>query len=209
MVLKTDEYGAPYFGDSDTPLRHKAGYTDYAKLRNIKTTIYNPVTKTSTDMNLFNANMKPWLKEINLSGKVLELGCAYGWNRKLGLQINGITDWDLVDVSSFAKTKADIDDQRFFTVQDAKTHLATLPDNSYDHIISFRFIECLTDEDIKSLVAEMNRVCSVSQIHSFSRNMDEYKPYYNTKTLLSWSSSFRWQKGTILFSNAELDVEVM
>jgi len=192
MVLKTDEYGAPYFGDSDTPLRHKAGYTDYAKLRNIKTTIYNPVTKTSTDMNLFNANMKPWLKEINLSGK-----------------INGITDWDLVDVSSFAKTKADIDDQRFFTVQDAKTHLATLPDNSYDHIISFRFIECLTDEDIKSLVAEMNRVCSVSQIHSFSRNMDEYKPYYNTKTLLSWSSSFRWQKGTILFSNAELDVEVM
>ena len=155
MVLKQKDYDAAYFGDTieSGGLRHDAGYRYYLKL----------------------ILQKPYQKRCDrfinaASGKILELGCGVGTYARKG-RVQGL-DWTAIDVSNWCKRH----EVTTIIENDALTFLQAQTNNSFDWIVSWGFIECLKDSDLKTMKDEMNRVC-INQKHFSYTNPNSQ--YYN------------------------------
>lgn len=156
MVLNNSEYNAAYYGDvkESGGLRHDAGYSNYLEI--IKEKAY---LKRSEDV----------LNKV--SGKILELGCGVGTYAKLARE-KGL-DWTAIDFSEWCKRH----EETQIIKAEAESFLLSQADNSFDYIVSFAFIECLKDDDLRVMQIQMDRV-GIKQIHSTYKNPNPL--YYNT-----------------------------
>lgn len=113
--------------------------------------------------------------------KLLELGAGIGMFGKIAGE-KGL-DVTCVDVSQWCLDNK-VHDK--FVNASALAYLKTLEDKSFDYIVSFGFLECLSDQDIATLRAEMNRV-GKKEIHGLYPSAGKD---YNLKTLEKWQELF-------------------
>lgn len=187
MVLTTDSYNAAYFGDTveSGGLKHIAGYSNYLEHSTQKPRV------DENDLNRpYNINTEKWKKLFETLGleesQIIELGGATGVLAEAMLEDN--FDWTVVDVSDWCRRHKVIPDENFIH-SEALAYLQTLGNNSVDAIVSTRFMDCLDDEQVVTLVAEMKRV-SRKQIHFIDEKANTL--FYNVKTLEQWESQFNW-----------------
>lgn len=198
MILPREAYDASYFDGKYQTTRHNAGYSTYER--------WNRRDGVASRGEFWKDMAFDLTNSLGLAGKkVLELGCAKGFIvedlRELGVDAYGM-DW-----SEYAIGEADRATKQYLYTEDARTGLAQFSRNEFDFIISLRFMECLSDDDIPAVVTALNRV-SASQFH----RIDEFIGYpkktgaaqfYNAKLLEDWLS-YRWESGTVLQSEENL-----
>ncbi len=163
-VLLPSEYDARYYEGKTQSYCHNAGYSEYWRMRSF---------------NEFQARMI--LDRSKMTGKVLEIGCACGYALELlvkkGIDARGI------DVSPFAISRVSKTIKDRVEIAEALAFLQAAPTDSFDWIYSIWFLECQTDEELKALIPEMNRVAK-KQIHI--TNPTTNRTFYNGKTLAAW-----------------------
>ena len=108
--------------------------------------------------------------------------------RDLGVNAYGI------DVSQYAISCAREDIKPFLTVADARTSLSSYANREFAVLFSRRTLSCMTNDEIASMVTQMNRI-AVQQVHSYWP-MDN-PLYYNVMPIQTFIDSFAWKKGTI------------
>ena len=157
MVLDRLDYNAAYFGDDSerNGSRHDAGYSDYLDI----------------------VKEKPYLRRANrvfstVSGKILELGCGIGTYAKIAKDAG--FNWTALDFSDWCYRHR----ETRIIKQDALSYLKAQRDNSFDYIVSWGFIECLSDEELRIMKTEMDRVAT-NQMHLSYKNPNSL--YYNTE----------------------------
>lgn len=100
----------------------------------------------------------------NLSGSILEVGCAYGYLilelDKLGISISG------VDLSSYAVGNADKSITSRIVIGDIADQKYS--SNNFDWIISWNTLECLRDDQHAEAVASVLNNAAKSQLHIIS-----------------------------------------
>ena len=169
MVLNLNQYDAAYFGDIESDLKRKSGYSNYLELHT------NYIAKR---------NIKKFLirHAIPKNAKVLELGAAVGFMGKVATQ-EGYTNWMCVDVSSWCKK------HKVFPVtqQNALSYLRAQANNSFDYIITRALIECIPANQLQNYAIEAKRVAK-KQIHT--TYIESNTRYYIVKTLPEWTSDF-------------------
>lgn len=169
MVLKTEEFDAAYFGDVESDLKRKSGYSNYLELQT------NWIQKERYEKFIASHDFKP-------GDKILELGAAIGYFGKIA-RVNGLTV-KCVDVSQWCYDNRLHPD---FEKADALEFLKTLERKSFDYIISFGFLESFDDVQLRALIILMNQIAK-KQIH---RIYEEGNPkWYNIKTIEKWKSFF-------------------
>lgn len=125
----------------------------------------------------------------NISGKVLDLGCAYGFFvedlRSWGIEAYGI------DGSEWAISKAN----EYCTLQNVMEYLPTLADNSFDVITGIRFLPCLTDAEIAEILPHILRIAPkrlfvVDDRYSYMspEQANFAGTFYNVKPLGDWEA---------------------
>ena len=156
MVLKLSDYNAAYFGDikESGGSRHDAGYSEYLDI----------------------VKEKPYLKRCErvlnvVSGRILELGCGIGTYARIA-RSRGL-DWTAIDSSDWCKRH----EVTNIIKTDALSYLKSQSDNSFDYVVSFAFIECLGDTELRIIKKEMDRV-GIKQLHYSYENPNP--TYYNT-----------------------------
>lgn len=131
-----------------------------------------------------------WIKN-NLSGGILEIGCAYGFLieelNKLGIMIGGI------DISEYAISQASI-----LLKDQVKVSSASVIINYYDWIISWNVLDCLDSESHAKEVADVMNAASNNQLHIIS--MIDLKEKYTNLGYFIRDAAF-WK---ILLPNAVL-----
>ena len=187
-VLKPKEYNISYFDGAKARYKHNAGYDRYERwYRNEGPNSRGEFWKDYAHT-LF--------KEHKLKNKkVLEIGCAKGFVvedlRSLGVDAHGL------DVSSYAIGQASDAAKPYLTIADVRSALPQIEDKEFDVLFSLRFMECIPEEDIPGLVAQMNRI-SKFQFHVID---EVIKPnFYVNKSLEEWVK-YPWSSGTVLQSN--------
>jgi len=166
--LTRAEYDGAYFGDPESDIRRKAGYSNYLELDTnwkLKKKYQDFIDK----------------HKLQLSGRILELGAAVGYFGKIARENN--LNIVSVDWSQWCYDNKCSD----LTNEDALTFLKAQPDSTFDIIVSFHFIECLTDEQAKELEIEMKRVAP-KQIHVTQRDPNE--KWYTRHTPDEWNFIF-------------------
>ncbi len=168
MTLTREQYDAAYFGDSKSDLQRRSGYSDY--LRQIN--------------DGWEKKWKDFIAEHNLKStdKILELAGGIGHFAKVARE-QGL-DVTCVDWSQWCFDNKVIED---LIHEDALTYLKSQPDNSFDVVVSFFFLDCIQKDQLELLSQEIKRV-STKQIHWIypRRNAD----YYNVQDLTYWQSLF-------------------
>lgn len=106
-----------------------------------------------------------WIKD-NLSGSILEIGCAFGF---LIYELNklGVTAYGL-DQSSYALSQAPseiIDQLALGLIKDLNTN--------YDWIISWNVLDCLKDESDALQVAQILTTYATNQLHIIQTDGEE------------------------------------
>jgi len=107
-----------------------------------------------------------WIKD-NLSGGILEIGCAYGFLieelNKLGIMIGGI------DISEYAISQANtsIKDQ-------VKVSSASVIINYYDWIISWNVLDCLQSDEHAFQIAQSLNSHAKNQLHILCMSGKDY-----------------------------------
>jgi len=167
MTLKQNEYNESYFGDPNSPLKHKAGYSNYLELQT------NWVQRERIKKFLIRHN-------IPKNSKILELGAAVGFMGKIATE-EGYKNWTCVDFSLWCKKN----ELSPIIEQDALSYLQSQPDNSFDVIVSFALLECLSNPSLVTLYQQMRRV-GIKQIHQTFEESNS--KFYNIKTLADWKS---------------------
>jgi len=201
-VLQPSEYDERYFDGKNQTYTHNAGYTDYNKIQyNQISARYLPIEESTG--NVFGdlckgLNIKLTNRFIGKS--LLVIGCAYGFEvkgfRDLGIDAYGI------DVSDFAISQADPSIQPFLEVTDIRTKVEEYSRNQWDYIFSRWLLECISDDDLTTLIPELNRVCKNNQVHIINTQLQS--DYYNTKNLTDWQT-LDFDRGTILIANDNFD----
>lgn len=159
MVLAKSDYDAAYFGDIEESggLRHDAGYSNYLEI--VKEAGY----QKRSDYVL-----------SKVSGRILELACGVGTYVRLAKQ-RGL-DWVAVDASDWCKRH----EEAPLIEQDALTYLQSQSDNSFDWIVSFAFLECLSPSQLLQYYKETKRV-GKNQIHSVYKSPNP--KYYESRDI--------------------------
>ena len=86
---------------------------------------------------------------------------------------------DVINESAFRdETKCRLHEETKIIQQDALSFLNNQPKNSFDYIVSFAFLECFSNDDLKFLKLQMDRVAK-KQIHYCFK--DPNPIYYNTE----------------------------
>lgn len=117
--------------------------------------------------------------------KVLELGCAKGF------VVEDMFDFGAdaygVEISEYAVNCCENPQIRpRLTIAEAIAHLQTLPDNSFDFICGFRFLPCIAEENVPTLVSEMRRVAPEGYFTVDPLGTYQYEGWYNQQTLEHW-----------------------
>lgn len=169
MVLKKIEYDAAYFGDTESDLRRKSGYSNYLELET------DWIAEKKWKDFIARHNLKP-------TDKILELGGAVGHFAKVareqGLNVVCI-DW-----SQWSFDNKVIPD---LIQEDALTYLQTQPDNSFDVVVSFTFLDCIPTDKLSLFSQEIKRVAT-KQFHQLYERRNP--SYYNSHELKYWQSLF-------------------
>jgi len=146
MTQRTrEEYDAAYFGDPKTDLRRIFAYSNYLGV------LDNLAVKQCKDF-IAEHKLKP-------TDKILELGGAVGHFTKVaraqGLNVTCV-DW----------SQWCLDNKLISNLihEDALTYLKSQPDNSFDVVVSFFFLDCIPEKQLKELSKEIKRV-TTKQIH--------------------------------------------
>ena len=182
-ILKKNDYGPVYFGDPDSRLKDKAGYTSYERWYNNESDNFTQCAKYLTE-------------RFNLVGKkVLDVGCAKGFLvnslRKLGVDAFGI-DW-----STYILLHAEEGALAYLQYKEVPYDLNTFDDDTFDYLFSFRFLSCIPDELLQNTILEFNRI-SKNQFHEI--DVKALEKYYNIKSIDDWQR-YTWKNGTILKTN--------
>jgi len=126
------------------------------------------------------------INECGLSGSVLELGCAMGgWTRELrdlGINTYGL---DLPWPIQYAIENLWPELEPYLIMADARNYLqgSVRRQNEWDFIISWNFLECLSDRDLGLVVPRLNYTAN-RQIHIIDPRADEQ--FYTKKSLEEW-----------------------
>ena len=126
------------------------------------------------------------IRNYGLSGKVLELGCAMGsWveaMRRTGLEAYGL---DLPWPIDFALANLWPELEPCLVKADARDYLSSSVrrKGEWDFIVSWNFLECLSDKDLRLVVPKLDYVAK-DQIHIIDPRADG--EFYNRKTLAEW-----------------------
>lgn len=169
MTLTREQYDDAYFGDPKSDLNRRSGYSDY-----LRTQTDSYTAKKWKDF-IVKHNLKP-------TDKILELAGGIGHFTKVARE-QGL-DVTCVDWSQWCFDNKIIPD---LIHEDALTYLKSQPDNSFDVVVSFFFLDCIQKDQIELLSKEIKRV-TTKQIHQIypRRNAD----YYNVQNLSYWQSLF-------------------
>lgn len=190
-VLQPNEYDASYFDGRTQTYMHNAGYSSYTRW-------YRTEGENSSG-EFWKDYANRWVNHLALSGKkVLEVGCAKGFIVK-DLRDAGVDAYGL-DVSSYAISQCEPGMSTYLTVGDARTALAGYARNEFDVLLTFRFLECISDADMPALVTQMNRI-SRKQVHvvdNFTGVKEGAGQYYTQHTAQEWLDLFAWTKGTVI-----------
>ncbi len=179
-TLQKYEYDKSYFQGRESRYSHNGGYSDYDTMQQINEGIANKLFERFK------------LKDK----KVLELGCAKGFLikvlRDLEVEAYGL------DFSEFAVNCSEV--KEFITLGDAR-HFKELNflEDGFDLIVSFNFLECLTEKEIINLVENLNKK-SYQQCHRFNVGVNEK---FYTRKQYEWWKNLPWKQGTILIDNIE------
>ncbi len=165
MVLNINQYDAGYYGDVESDLKRKSGYSNYLEQQS---------------QALIQKRLQTFLDRYNIpkNAKILELGAGCGHLAKLARE-NGYTNWIAVDWSAWCQANKVFDS---LIKQDALSYLQTQPDNSFDYIISRALVECFSANDLVKFLDECSRV-GTNQIHDTFP--DPNPNYYNKVALTS------------------------
>jgi len=150
-----------YFG------ARKAHYTNYLELMN------QSETQKEYDKFLNKHDLK--------KDSICELGAGIGQLAKQARNPN----WLCIDSSSWCNENRVWDN---FLCRDAFEMLRSFPDLHFDYIISFSFLECLMDGQVKEIIQLMNKK-SKNQIHGVTKTGNTQ--FYNIKTLEQWKVFFK------------------
>jgi len=165
-MLTREEYDDAYFGDPRSDLKRKSGYGDY--LRQLD--------------NLTEKKWKDFITEHNLKStdKILELGGGVGSFTKVAREQG-------LDVTCVDWSKWCLDNKLISNLihEDALTYLKSQPDNSFDVVVSFYFLDCIQKDQLLLLSQEIKRV-STKQIHHLYPNPNPR--FYNVQNLSYWQS---------------------
>ncbi len=187
VALTTDEFEAPYFGDTveSGGLRHDAGYTHYLEKANAKTRF--DLSNRNRNYNLKRETIKKQLETEGLeNASIVQLGGACG-HLAADMIEEGFT-WEVVDVSNWCFRHKVIPDN-IFTEQDALSYLQAQGNNSINAIFTTRFLVVLATVDIQPLI-DLMRSKSQRQIHYIDENPNA--TYYQVRTLEQWRDDFSW-----------------
>ena len=173
-ILKPEEYDASYFDGETQPTQHGAGYSNYERWKRHEGV--NSLGEYWKD------RARGLVDQLQLEGKkTLELGCAKGFLVK-DMNEMGVNAFGL-DVSAYAISNAEDEKTRLKLFQgDARTALAQFKDNEFDFLFSLRFLECIPETDLPSLMNEIKRI-SVQHHHVTSK--DANQDFYLTKNLVN------------------------
>lgn len=187
-VLEPQDYDISYFDGKKARYSHNAGYGNYER------------QYISNSPNSLGEFWKDYAKNLaenyHLRGKkVLDIGCAKGFIVK-DLRDMGADAYGL-DVSSYAIGQCEAEVAPYLTIGDARTYLKNYKKDEFDVVFSLRFMECIPEEDIPGLIAQMNRI-SLFQFHVID---EEVKPrFYLNKPIEEWIK-YDWNIGTALQCN--------
>lgn len=183
-MISIDEYNKDYF---DGP--HLGGYSCYERNLNRDSDDPSglPITKS------YHKRLYDLIHEDQANPKIIELGSAKGFLIEdfvsFGADIQG------VECSSYARSCAHPDIQAKIHLSEALSYLSNLEDGSFDVVIALRFLPCFNDEQLSSLLSEINRI-SGSQYYLIDSSesypdqdaVDRASQFYNIKSSDGWSS---------------------
>lgn len=194
------EYDASYFDGRLQPTRRNAGYSLYRRWERDGSELFTDIAQG-------------WLNHLTLPNqKVLEVGCAKDFIVE-NLVDNGVDAYGL-DVSDWCINtcnQAGTDQaatirrpdlaSRFFlgNALDPVNGLGQFRRNEFDVVISFRFLECIEDADMPTLVSELNRITRGVQVHMidvFPSETEGGGRFYTNRTPRQWLDDFNWEVGT-------------
>ena len=167
-MLTREQYDDAYFGDHKSDLKRRSGYSDYLRQLDIDG----------------EKRWKDFIVKHNLKStdKILELGGGVGHFAKVAREQG-------LDVTCVDWSKWCLDNKLISNLihEDALTYLKSQPDNSFDVVVSFFFLDCIQKEQLSLISKEIKRVApkQIHQIYS-RRNAD----YYNVQNLEYWQSLF-------------------
>lgn len=115
------------------------------------------------------AQRAQWISQ-NLSGSILEIGCAHGYLmtelKALGVIIQG------VDRSSYVESQKESGVAGNITIADIKDMVLTK--DQYDWIISWNVLDCLSDDVSAQETANVLNGGSINQLHIISMSGDHF-----------------------------------
>lgn len=181
MVLNKIEFNEDYYYGRHTGIKYRWGYGD------IK------------EQGKFGRVQEQFAKiDYDFTEKsVLDVGGAIG-NDSIGGKERGASIWNVLDlnINSWCENNKVETVDRFIT-GDAREALKIIASDSYDVVFSYQFLECIADEDLSSLIDNMNRI-GKTQIHFVSNFIQDEitRSKYNVKTLEEWAK-LGFAKGSI------------
>lgn len=147
------------------------GYSDYKALKKYNTSETSTINKISKDIG-------------NVNGKtLLDIGGAIGAFAQYAKE-QGCLQYDVLDLNidgwCLENVREDVDK---FITGNALDILPTIPDNSYDLVFTSQFLDCLSDDDIVTILREIDRITIDGSTHIVTPDCS--KDWYNPHEL-SW-----------------------
>jgi len=157
-MLESYQFDSAYFGDPKSDLKRRSGYSNY--LEYVNTDWYE------------RKFLKPFFEKYPLTktNSVLELGAGIGMFGKYSKNPN----WICLDVSSWCFENKVYDNFKKIDVLNA---LPQYSNNQFHFIVSYAFLDCLSDENLEKLKIQMDRV-GIQQIHYTVKTPNT--EYYNS-----------------------------
>lgn len=129
-----------------------------------------------------------WIQD-NLSGSILEVGCAAGYlileARKLGVTISGIDKSKYIVEQSSSEIASQIILDDIVNIDPEKVH--------FDWIVSWNVLDCLNDDIYAKKVADILNSISVNQLHvlCMSEQRNKYTGLgYFIRDVMFWRGLF-------------------
>jgi len=194
-TLQPEEYDISYFDGRKATYRHNAGYSEYSR--------WHRHDGANSAGEFFKDQAAKWVAQFNFTGTLLDIGCAKGFHVQ-DLRELGVDAWG-VDVSPYAIGEADPVVAPYLSVADIRTHIDTYANKQWDVIFSARFLGCLAESELPSIITGMNRK-SKQQIHIID---EQPNPTFYIARPLSWWAQQGFAKGTRLVSHETNQVVVV
>ena len=185
-ILTPSEYNENYYNGRNTGIKLAWGYADIRE--------HGQLNKfdIGNESQPYNENLKEQFDKLagmNLSNiSVLDVGGAIG-NYSNPAKRLGVESWTVLDYNIDGWCEANkLPTVDSFITGDAKVVLPTINKNKYDVIFTSQVLECIDDADLPDMIAEMNRVAKIIQIHFVTTSINDIpsQAKYNTKSLAEW-----------------------